>query len=151
MTGLIPARVCDGQSMPSLAMQDVFDLLRKQQQAAAGRPPPTLAGRRATFTPGGRPHPVPDDVRVSAVSAGGVPAHWLNAPGVDPGRVLVFLHGGGFEFGSVASDGELAARLGRAAACGCCFRSTGWRPSTGSRPPWMMSGRCGTGCVPTRA
>jgi monoterpene epsilon-lactone hydrolase len=28
--------------------------------------------------------------------------------------VLLFLHGGGFELGSVRSDGELAARLGRA-------------------------------------
>jgi monoterpene epsilon-lactone hydrolase len=26
----------------------------------------------------------------------------------------MFLHGGGFEFGSVRSNGELAARLGRA-------------------------------------
>ncbi len=48
-------------------------------------------------------------------------AHWLAAPGVDPGRVLVFLHGGGFEFGSVASDGELAARLGRASGMRVLF------------------------------
>jgi monoterpene epsilon-lactone hydrolase len=121
LTGLIVARVCDRGIMPSPAMQDVLDLLRKQQQASAGQPPPTLAERRATFTPAGRPHPVPDDVRVSAVSAGGVPAHWLDAPGVDPGRVLVFLHGGGFEFGSLASDGELAARLGRAAGMRVLF------------------------------
>ncbi len=43
-----------------------------------------------------------------------MPAHWLDAPGADAGRVLLFLHGGGFELGSVRSDGELAARLGRA-------------------------------------
>jgi monoterpene epsilon-lactone hydrolase len=107
--------------MPSLAMQDVLDLLQKQQRASAGQPPPTLAERRGTFTPGGRPHPVPDDVLVSEVSAGGVPAYWLAAPGVNPGRVLVFLHGGGFEFGSVASDGELAARLGRASGMRVLF------------------------------
>jgi monoterpene epsilon-lactone hydrolase len=47
-------------------------------------------------------------------SAGGVPSHWLAAPGADAGRVLIFLHGGGYEFGSLRSDGELAARLGRA-------------------------------------
>ena len=51
---------------------------------------------------------------VSEVTAGGVPAHWLAAPGADAGRVLLFLHGGGFELGSLRSDGELAARLGRA-------------------------------------
>jgi epsilon-lactone hydrolase len=107
--------------MPSQAMQDVIDVLKEQQQARAGQAPPTLAERRATFTPGGRPHPVPDDVRVTDVTAGGVPAHWLDAPGTDPGRVLLFLHGGGFEFGSVRSDGELAARIGRAAGMRVLF------------------------------
>jgi monoterpene epsilon-lactone hydrolase len=100
--------------MPSQAMQNVMDDLRAQRAASAGQAPPPLAGRRATFAPAGRPHPVPDDVPVTDVTAGGVPAHWLAAPGTDAGRVLLFLHGGGFEFGSVRSDGELAARLGRA-------------------------------------
>jgi monoterpene epsilon-lactone hydrolase len=100
--------------MPSQAMQNVMDDLRAQRTASAGQAPPPLAERRATFAPAGRPHPVPDDVPVTDVTAGGVPAHWLTAPGTDAGRVLLFLHGGGFEFGSVRSDGELAARLGRA-------------------------------------
>ena len=96
-------------------MQDVIDALRDQQQASAGQTPPTLEQRRATFAPGGRLHPVPGDVQVTDVDADGVPAHWLTAPGADTSRVLLFLHGGGFEFGSLRSDGELAARLGRAA------------------------------------
>ncbi|HEY2518473.1 MAG TPA: alpha/beta hydrolase [Streptosporangiaceae bacterium] len=107
--------------MPSQAMQDLIEMLRKQQRASAGDTSPTLAERRAGFTPGGFPHPVPADVQVTAVTAGGVPAHWLAAPGADPGRVLLFLHGGGFEFGSVASDGELAARLGRASGMRVLF------------------------------
>ena len=100
--------------MPSQAMQDVIDALRDQQKASAGQAAPTLAERRAAFAPAGRIHPVPDDVVVTEVTAGGVPAHWLTAPGADAGRVLLFLHGGGFELGSLRSDGELAARLGRA-------------------------------------
>jgi epsilon-lactone hydrolase len=100
--------------MPSHAMQNVIDGLRQQRTAGAGHAPPTLAERRATFAPGGQPHPVPDDVLVTEVTAGGVPAHWLEAPGTQTDRVLIFLHGGGFEFGSVRSDGELASRLGRA-------------------------------------
>src|ERR1700728_696809 len=107
--------------MPSQSMQDVIDGLFEQRKAAAGQAPPTLAERRATFAPAGRPHPVPDDVRVTEVTAGGVPAHWLGAPGTHAGRVLIFLHGGGFEFGSVRSDGELAARLGRAAGMRVLF------------------------------
>src|ERR1700723_4245483 len=107
--------------MPSQAMQDAIDILGGRHQAGASQAPPTLAERRATFTPGDRLYPVPDDVLVTDVTAGGVPAHWLTAPGTDAGRVLLFLHGGGFEFGSVRSDGELAARLGRASGMRVLF------------------------------
>ena len=107
--------------MPSQAMQDAIEVLRDRQRAGAGQPPPTLEQRRAAFTPGDRLHPVPDDVLVTEVTAGGVPAHWLAAPGTDPGRVLLFLHGGGYELGSVRSDGELAARLGRASGMRVLF------------------------------
>jgi monoterpene epsilon-lactone hydrolase len=107
--------------MPSQAMRDAIDTIRGRQQASAGQAPPTLAERRAAFTPADRLYPVPDDVLVTQVNAAGVPAHWLAAPGADTGRVLLFLHGGGFEFGSVRSDGELAARLGRASGMRVLF------------------------------
>jgi epsilon-lactone hydrolase len=107
--------------MPSQEMQDVIDGLRDQQKASASQVPPTLEQRRAAFAPAGRLHPVPDDVMVTEVTAGGVPAHWLATPGADTGRVLMFLHGGGFQMGSLRSDGELAARLGRAAGMRVLF------------------------------
>jgi epsilon-lactone hydrolase len=107
--------------MPSTEMHEVLDELRARQREAAGRPAPSLAEVRATFLPIGRSHPIPDDVSVTAVTAAGVPAHWLDAPGVDPENVLLFLHGGGFQFGSLASDGELASRLGRAAGMRVLF------------------------------
>src|SRR6476661_7921206 len=92
--------------MPSQAMQDVIDTLRGQQKAAASQPSPTLEQRRAVFAPAGRLHPLPDDVVVT---------------GADTGRVLLFLHDGGYEFGSLRSDGELAARLGRASGMRVLF------------------------------
>jgi hypothetical protein len=52
---------------------------------------------------------------------------------------------GGSSSGRWPATGNWPPGWGGPPACGCCFRSTGWRPSTGSRPPWMMSGRCGTG------
>jgi monoterpene epsilon-lactone hydrolase len=107
--------------MPSQAMQDVIDTLRGQQKAAASQPSPTLEELRAAFAPAGRLHPLPDDVVVTDVNAGGVPAHWLAAPGADTGRVLLFLHDGGYELGSLRSDGELAARLGRASGMRVLF------------------------------
>jgi len=107
--------------MPSQAMQDLIDAFWEQRKASASQPPLTLEQRRAAFAPAGRLHPVPDDVLVREVTAGGVPAHWLAAPEADTGRVLVFLHGGGFELGSLRSDGELAARLGRASGMRVLF------------------------------
>jgi epsilon-lactone hydrolase len=107
--------------MPSQAMQDLIDTFRDQRKASASQAPPTLEEARAAFAPASRLYPVPDDVRVTEVTAGGVPAHWLAAPGADTGRVLLFLHGGGFELGSLRSDGELAARLGRASGMRVLF------------------------------
>jgi len=66
--------------LPSQAMQHAIDALRDRQRAGAGQaPPPPLEEWRAAFVPGDILHPLPDDVRVSEVNAGGVPAHWLTA------------------------------------------------------------------------
>ena len=86
-------------------MQDLVDALRREQKATANRRPLTLEERRASFAPAGRNHPIPDDVQVTRVTAGSAPAYWLAAPGVDNARVLLFLHGGGYELGSLRSDG----------------------------------------------
>src|ERR1700733_12680603 len=91
---LVPALTKGDADMPSQAMQDSIEALRRRQKASDGEAPPALEELRAAFVPGDRLHPVPDDVLVTDVNAGGVPAHWLAAPGVDMGRVLIFLHGG---------------------------------------------------------
>ena len=50
------------------------------------------------------------------VDAGGVPAAWVEAPGADAGRVMLYLHGGGYVIGSIDTHRELAGRLSQAAA-----------------------------------
>jgi len=107
--------------MPSPEMREVISELRQRQQARAGQAPPPLDQARAAFAPADRVHPLPGDVRVTEVTAAGVPACWLSAPGVAPGRVLLFVHGGGYSLGSLRSHGELAARLGRAAGMRVLF------------------------------
>ena len=107
--------------MPSQAMEELIESLRVQQKASAGRAAPTLSERRATFAPAGRLHPLPDDVLVIEATAGDVPVHWLVTPGAGTDRVLLFLHGGGYQLGSLRSDGELAARLGRASGMRVLF------------------------------
>jgi len=39
------------------------------------------------------------DARIEKVEAGGVPAEWVAAPGVDPSRAVLYLHGGGYVIG----------------------------------------------------
>ncbi|WP_308467625.1 alpha/beta hydrolase [Rathayibacter soli] len=95
-------------------MQIAVDALWHRRRAGGSQQPATLTQARAAFLPTDSRHPLPDDVTVSQVTASGVSAYWLDAPGVDANRVLYFLHGGGYQFGSLVSDGELAARLGRA-------------------------------------
>jgi monoterpene epsilon-lactone hydrolase len=107
--------------MPSQAMQHLIGAFRDRQKARASQAPPTLEERRAAFAPAGRLHPLPDDVLITAVTAGEVPAYWLTGPGTGTGRVLLFLHGGGYQFGSLRSHGELAARLGRASGMRVLF------------------------------
>ncbi|WP_225726605.1 MULTISPECIES: alpha/beta hydrolase [unclassified Nocardia] len=107
--------------MPSPEMQAVIEAFRERRKVRAGQAPPPLPQVRAAFAPAMRRHPIPDDVRVTEVTAGGVAAHWLSAPGVDSDRVLMFVHGGGYSIGSLGSHGELAARLGRAAGMRVLF------------------------------
>jgi monoterpene epsilon-lactone hydrolase len=107
--------------MPSPEMQDVISELRRRKRARASHAPPPLDQARAAFAPAGRAHPVPGDVAVTGVTVAGVPAYWLSPPGADPGRVLLFVHGGGYSLGSLRSHGELAARLGRAAGMRVLF------------------------------
>ncbi len=56
--------------------------------------------------------------RVIPTTAGGVPAEWVCAPGADPARRVLYLHGGGYVSGSPANYREftsmLSAALGRA-------------------------------------
>ena len=137
--------------MPSQAMRDSIEVLRGRQKASACEAPAALEERRAAFIPGDRLHRVPDDVLVTEVSAGGVPAHWLGAPGAGTGRVLLFLHGGGSGLGSLRSDGELAARLGRASGMRVLFPEYRLAPGHPFPPRSMTSWPRGAGCAPARA
>lgn len=61
--------------------------------------------------------PVAADVAVEIVDAGGVPAHILTPPAADGDRAILFLHGGGYVYGSPASHGGMAAEIARHAGC----------------------------------
>jgi acetyl esterase/lipase len=58
---------------------------------------------------------LPEGTRVEPVDAAGVPAEWIAGDGADESRVLLYLHGGGYVIGSIATHRALAARIAAAA------------------------------------
>lgn len=59
----------------------------------------------------------PAGMQSEAISAGGVPAEWVFFPDSDSSRALLYLHGGGYAIGSVATHRALAGRLSRELGC----------------------------------
>src|SRR5262249_40679078 len=82
----------------------------------ASKPRPTAwSERRQRLDEVGTVWPVADDVTLERADVGGLPAEWSIAPGSDASRVLVFLHGGGYCSGSIASHRRMVTEAGRAA------------------------------------
>ena len=68
---------------------------------------------------------LPSDVTVQPVTAGRVNAEWTSTPDADQSRAVLYLHGGGYVIGSLASHRHLAAETGR--ACGGRTLAIGYR------------------------
>ena len=81
--------------------------------------PPSLAEQRAGFEAQFAGLPLPPGASAEAADAGGVPAEWIAAADADPGRTLLYLHGGGYMLGSVATHRNLAGRIAREARARC--------------------------------
>ncbi len=90
-----------------------IDAIRELLRA---RPRPVeLAERRERLDAMGARYALASDVRTERVDASGVPAEWTLAPGADPNRVIIFLHGGGYISGSIESHRHMVAEAGRQA------------------------------------
>ncbi|MBL8895820.1 MAG: alpha/beta hydrolase [Rhizobiales bacterium] len=90
------------------------------RELLASKPRPTSwAERRDRINEVGSTWPVADDITCTPAEFGSVQGEWTSAPHVDPSRVLLFFHGGGFCSGSVISHRRLASEAGRAAGARC--------------------------------
>jgi acetyl esterase/lipase len=69
----------------------------------------TVAERRKAIDSVGSVPPA--GTLVEPVEANGVPAEWVTPPGVGDGRVLLYLHGGGYQIGSPATLRHMIALL----------------------------------------
>ncbi|MEN8160954.1 MAG: alpha/beta hydrolase fold domain-containing protein, partial [Myxococcota bacterium] len=65
------------------------------------------------------------EAEVRKRSVGGVPCEWLLAPGADPDRRLLYIHGGGWTSGGLDSHRPLSARL--SATSGCAVLAVDYR------------------------
>ena len=77
--------------------------------------PANLAERRVRLDTIASADGVAADIRFEPVAIGSREAEWSLAPGSDPSRVLLFLHGGGYCSGSIRSHRGMVAEAGRAA------------------------------------
>jgi monoterpene epsilon-lactone hydrolase len=76
----------------------------------------TTAERRAQYERAEKVFPTPADVKIERVSAPAAPAEWLRPPSAVAGRVVLYLHGGGYVIGSPRSHRHLAAAIASAGA-----------------------------------
>ncbi|HVY16459.1 MAG TPA: alpha/beta hydrolase [Rhodopila sp.] len=91
------------------------EIIAIREQIAARTGATDIAQRRIDSDARGKSFRLPADVRVEKIDAGGVPAEWTSTPDSAADRVILYLHGGGYVFGSLDSHRHVAAEAGRQA------------------------------------
>ncbi len=86
-----------------------------QWRELVSRPHETISHARAVVEEFYAQFPVPADVGVEHVSIGRASADWISAPGAEPGRVVLYLHGGAYVLCSAHAYREMTSRIARAA------------------------------------
>jgi acetyl esterase/lipase len=97
--------------MAETAIAKVKRILR--EKAAAAEAPMSVPVRRKTMEE--LAFRVASDIHVETITVVGRNAEWLRAPGVQAGRALLYLHGGGYVIGSPNTHRALAGEISRAA------------------------------------
>ncbi len=82
--------------------------------AESGMTTGTVAERRSALDGMAEGSPPPEGVHVEAVTLGGRPAERITPHGPDTDSVVLYLHGGGYCSGSLASHRQLGARIAQA-------------------------------------
>lgn len=102
--------------MPSEAHQRIAELLRGSfRQWSAGEGESDIESMREQLEAISAGAQLPDGTRFEPADGVGVPAEWIEGPGADRERVLLYLHGGGYAIGSIATHRGLASRIAQAA------------------------------------
>jgi acetyl esterase/lipase len=108
--------------MPSPQLAVLVDMLRSAPPVPQDMDTATRRQRMEELT---ATAPLPEGIRATAVDAGGVPSEWVEATGASPRGTILYLHGGGYTIGSVATHRGLVGRL--AIATGARGLTAGYR------------------------
>ena len=98
-----------------MSQQQLDTLIQMLKARPLADPNASIEQVRAGFEAMGAMLPVEPDIKSEPVSAGGVKAEWVSAPGAESSRAILYLHGGGYVIGSINTHRGLAGRLSRAA------------------------------------
>ena len=96
--------------MVSKEMENVISMLKGFQESAGEI---TIAKVREGMDQLGKMGKLPKDVKCKPVIASSVPAEWITTPNSENQKVVLYLHGGGYVAGSIASYRDLVARISR--------------------------------------
>lgn len=96
--------------MASSEHQALVEILRNQPVLDGA----TIQDKRAGMETMAAGAPLPEGTVVEAVDAGGVPAEWVSDGSSSGNGVVLYLHGGGYCIGSMATHRAMAARFAAA-------------------------------------
>lgn len=119
--------------MASPEMNATKEAMLEARRAAAGAPEPTVEDLRAGMETMLAQLPPIDGVTTEPVEVAGLPAEWTAPDGTDPAGTILYLHGGGYFQGSVATHRRLVAAL--SVAAGARGLSIGYRLAPEHRFP----------------
>ena len=98
--------------MPSAEAREVEQIIQEYKAGVIGKGQALTMDERRAVTDGiGQWATIRDDVDLEAVELGGLDASLYVPATVEPGMVVLYLHGGGYVMGSLTSHGRLMAHL----------------------------------------
>lgn len=101
--------------MMSPQAQDISTFMERTAASSIVQAQLPVETRRAQFEAQRALIPLPSDVQVEAITVGSVAAEWVRTPESDEHQVVLYIHGGGFVWGSCASSRLVAATFARVA------------------------------------
>lgn len=99
-----------GIAVPSVEAERIL----RELFSAKGLPEPDLSERRREWLARSENAPLPEGIKTSAVTAGGVISEWVEHDNCLEDAAIVFMHGGGFVSGAPGTHRKLAAHLSKA-------------------------------------